>query len=63
MNYEDLLKEIVLSDERFVVMTAENRSAIRNIPEHLGERFIDVGIAEQAMVGIAAGLALRGRSP
>ena len=63
MNYEDLLKEIVLSDERFVVMTAENRSAIRDIPAHLGERFIDVGIAEQAMVGIAAGLALRGRIP
>ncbi|MEC4685022.1 MAG: transketolase C-terminal domain-containing protein [Nitrospirota bacterium] len=63
MNYEELLKEIVLSDERFVVMTAENRSAIRNIPECLGERFIDVGIAEQSMIGIAAGLALRGRIP
>ncbi|GMT46653.1 MAG: transketolase [bacterium] len=63
MNYEDLLREIVLSDERFVVMTAENRSSIRNIPECLGERFIDVGIAEQSMIGIAAGLALRGRIP
>ncbi len=63
MNYEELLKEIVLSDERFVVMTAENRSAIRSIPECLGERFIDVGIAEQSMIGIAAGLALRGRIP
>jgi glycosyltransferase involved in cell wall biosynthesis len=29
----------------------------------LGPRFIDVGIAEQAMVGAAAGLALRGRVP
>ncbi|HEC96751.1 MAG TPA: transketolase [Nitrospirae bacterium] len=63
MNYEDTLKEIVLGDERFVVMTAENRSAVRNIPAALGDRFIDVGIAEQSMVGIAAGLALRGRIP
>lgn len=63
MNYEDLLEEMVLSDDRYVVMTAENRAAIRNLPPELGERFIDTGIAEQAMIGAAAGLALRGRVP
>lgn len=63
MNYEDALKEIVLADERYVVMTAENRAAIRNLPSVLGERFIDIGIAEQTMIGAAAGLALRGRVP
>ncbi len=63
MNYEDALTETVLADERYVVMTAENRAAIRNLPSALGERFIDTGITEQAMVGAAAGLALRGRIP
>src|SRR5262245_8283441 len=44
-------------------MTAENRAAIRNLPDRLGPRFIDVGIAEQTLIGAAAGLALRGRVP
>jgi transketolase len=44
-------------------MTAENRAAIRNLPPRLGDRFIDVGICEQTMIGAAAGLALRGRVP
>src|ERR1700730_2931308 len=61
--YEEVLKECALADEHIVVMTAENRAAIRNLPAHLGERFIDVGIAEQTMIGAAAGLALRGRIP
>lgn len=63
MNYEETLKKIVLDDERYIVMTAENRAAIRNLPPLLDGRFIDTGITEQAMVGIAAGLALRGRIP
>src|SRR5262249_37740008 len=55
--------DLALSDERFIVLTAENRSAIRSLPAALGARFIDVGIAEQTLVGAAAGLALRGRIP
>jgi transketolase len=46
-----------------VVMTAENRAALRGLPGKLGARFMDVGIAEQTLVGAAAGLALRGRVP
>jgi transketolase len=63
MSYEELLTEIALSDERFIVMTAENRALVRNIPGKLGSRFIDTGITEQTMIGAAAGLALRGRIP
>ncbi len=63
MNYEELIKEIALQDSRFVVMTAENRALIRNLPPVLKERFIDTGITEQTMIGAAAGLALRGRIP
>lgn len=63
MNYEQFLGKTVENDERFVVLTAENRAAIRNLPARLGARFIDTGITEQALVGVAAGLALRGRIP
>lgn len=63
MTYEDALRDIVLADERYVVLTAENRAAIRNLPAVLNGRFIDTGITEQAMIGMAAGLALRGRIP
>jgi transketolase len=61
--YEQVLREAAAADKNIVVMTAENRVAIRNLPRELGRRFIDVGIAEQTMVGAAAGLALRGRKP
>ncbi len=63
MTYGEKLNEIAQANENIVVMTAENRVAIRNLPPHLGKRFIDVGICEQTMVGAAAGLALRGRIP
>jgi transketolase len=63
MNYQELIKQTALADERYIVMTAENRAVIRDLPPVLGNRFIDVGITEQNMIGMAAGLALRGRIP
>jgi transketolase len=63
MNYEELIGNLVMQDERLMVLTAENRAAIRNLPALIGNRFIDTGITEQTMIGIAAGLALRGRIP
>jgi transketolase len=61
--YSSVLHDLAEADPRVVVMTAENRAAIRDLPDKLGERFIDVGICEQTMIGMAAGLALRGRVP
>ena len=63
MKYENLLEELLLNDDRFIIMTSENRAAIRNLPNKMVNRFIDVGIAEQTMIGMAAGLAKRGRVP
>lgn len=63
MGYESTLLDLAKKDDRIVVMTAENRAAIRNVPAALGARFLDVGICEQTMIGAAAGLALRGRLP
>jgi transketolase len=61
--YEELLRELIKTDDRFMVVTAENRAAIRNLPDEIGDRFLDTGISEQTMVGVCAGLALRGRIP
>ncbi|MBN1447485.1 MAG: transketolase [Bacteroidetes bacterium] len=63
MTYEELLRAITAEDDRVVIMTAENRAAIRSLQPHLGDRLIDVGISEMTMIGAAAGLALRGRIP
>ncbi len=63
MTYEELLKQMIEEDDRIVVMTAENRASIRNIPEQIKNNFVDVGIAEMSLVGSACGMALRGRIP
>ncbi len=63
MSYETALLALAEADPNIVVLTAENRAHIRGLAEPLGPRFIDVGIAEQTLVGVAAGLALRGRKP
>lgn len=63
MTYEELLTDTALADDQIIVMTAENRALVRNLPGILGKRFIDTGITEQTMIGAAAGLALRGRTP
>ncbi|ACF14542.1 Transketolase central region [Chloroherpeton thalassium ATCC 35110] len=63
MTYQDLLLQISKENDKLLVMTAENRAAIRGLPQEIGDKFVDVGIAEQTMIGAAAGLALRGRVP
>lgn len=63
MTYEELLKDLIAKDERIMIMTAENRSMLRNIPNDIPNNFVDVGIMEQTLVGSAAGFALRGRIP
>ena len=40
-NYEQTLLELMVADERIIVMTAENRAAIRNLPKLAPDRFID----------------------
>ena len=63
MNYEEILINIAEKNKDVIIMTAENRAAIRNLPSKLQKQFVDVGISEMTMIGMAAGLALRGRIP
>lgn len=63
MTYEEFLLDLVTKNNRYIVMTSENRAAMRNITSKIKNNFIDTGITEQTQVGMAAGLALRGRIP
>ena len=63
MTYEDLILELINKDDRYMIMTSENRAAMRNITAKIKNNFIDTGITEQTLIGMAAGLALRGRIP
>jgi transketolase len=63
MSYGEALQALAFQRDDLIVMTAENRAPIRGLPAALGPRFVDVGICEQTLIGAAAGLALRGRTP
>ncbi len=62
-NYPEIIKKYALDNENVIVFTAENRAVVRELPPILEDRFIDVGITEQNMIAMAAGMALRGRIP
>jgi transketolase len=62
-NYPEIIKNYALDNENVVVFTAENRAVVKELPSVLEDRFIDVGITEQNMIAMAAGMALRGRIP
>ena len=59
----DTLHEIGLKDSRLWVLTPDVGASITEFKKDCGERYVDVGIAEQNVVGIAAGLALEGNIP
>ncbi len=63
MTYENLLKSLIEKNNNIILLTAENKAALRNITPQIPNNFIDVGIAEQSLVGISAGLALTGKKP
>ena len=54
---------LVEENKKIVILTAENRVSLRNVPEKLNQNFIDVGISEQNLIGIGAGLAKLGFLP
>ncbi len=61
----DALLEIAENDERIVVLCADVRDSVRvkEFSEQYPSRYIEVGVAEQNMAGIAAGLAEAGKIP
>jgi len=59
----ETLHEIGLKDERLWVLTADTGGSLMDFKKDCADRFVDVGIAEQNCVGVAAGLALEGNIP
>ena len=55
------IERIAQEDDKIVFITGDlGYNALENVVEALGPRFINAGVAEQNMVGVAAGMAYRG---
>lgn len=63
--YGEALLELAERDERIVVLTADLAESTRvlDFAKKFPDRFIECGVAEQNMMGVAAGLALYGKTP
>lgn len=64
-HFADTFYELGKKDPRLCIVVADISPAgsIAKFREEFPERFINTGVAEQAMIGIAAGMALRGMQP
>jgi transketolase len=59
--FSDAIEKIAMQDEKVIFITGDlGYNALENLQEKLGNRFINAGVAEQNMVGMAAGLAYKG---
>ena len=63
--FADVIYEIGKKDKRICAIVADISPAgsIAKFREEYPERFVNCGVAEQSMIGIAAGMALRGMRP
>jgi transketolase len=63
--FGEALVEIGDRDERVVVLTADlaDSTRVKEFAQAFPERFFQVGVAEQALVTVAAGMALAGKIP
>lgn len=63
--YGDALMELGERDERVVALTGDlaESTRVQEFSKKYPERFIECGVAEQNMMGVAAGMALAGKVP
>jgi transketolase len=63
-DFFNMLSELAKNDKDIVFMTGDlGYSFFEDFQKQFPKQFINCGIAEQSMVGIAAGLALAGKKP
>ncbi len=59
--FSQAIENVALADEKVVFITGDlGYNALENLQEKMGNRFINAGVAEQNMVGMAAGMAYKG---
>jgi transketolase len=59
--FSDAIEKIALTDEKIIFITGDlGYNALENLQQKLGNRFINAGVAEQNMIGVAAGFAYKG---
>jgi transketolase len=59
--FSNAIEQLALQDESIVFITGDlGYNALENLQAKLGKRFINAGVAEQNMVGVAAGFAHKG---
>lgn len=62
--FSKTLFELMEKDENIILMTGDiGFKVFNNIKEHFPDRFINIGICEQSMIGVAAGMALGNLRP
>lgn len=63
--YGEALLELGEQDKNVVVLTADlaESTRVQEFADKYPERFVECGVAEQNMMGVAAGLALYGKTP
>lgn len=60
-HFSAYIEKVARANDRFVFLTGDlGYNALENLQEAMGPRFINAGVAEQNMVGMAAGLASQG---
>src|SRR5580692_6645230 len=64
-HFADVFYELGKKDPRLAIVVADISPAgsMVKFREEFPERFINTGVSEQSMIGIAAGMALRGMRP
>jgi len=59
--FSDYIEQISEQNEKLVFITGDlGYGALENVKSKLGNRFINAGVAEQNMIGMAAGMAYKG---
>ena len=59
--FANIIKDIALKDEKTVFLTGDlGFNALEEVRSDLKDRFINMGVAEQTMISVAAGIAYKG---
>jgi transketolase len=59
--FSNAIEKLAVEDESIIFITGDlGYNALENLKEKMGNRFINAGVAEQNMIGVAAGFAHKG---